>query len=939
MLLVAVGCSSYVQAESTECFKPGWPSDRSIIKPDPGLVRGTLNNGFRYVVMENDEPENRVAVYLYIQAGSINENDKQRGGAHYLEHMLFNGSTHFKPGELVTFFQEIGMTFGDDANAHTGYDRTVYQVDLPDGAEDNLRKGFLIVSDYARGALLLETEIERERGVILAEKRTRDSVRYRASEASRKFKYRGTLIPERPIIGVEETLEKMDRATLKEYYDNWYRPENMVLVVVGDIDTHAVLPVITEFFEPLKAEGSPPACYEFGSIDHPEIDAFYHYEKELGKTEVTIESIMEIDRVDDSVEARFEDLGRYVSMLIMQNRLEKYKEKNAEIFSDAGYFSDDMLQRVQTTMLYGVTEGKDWKTTLKQLDYQLRQAITFGFTEDELERVKKDLESYLESSVMTEDSRDSERLARLIIRHLSEDHVFLSPEQELALYTPMLERLTLESVNTEFRNAWKNGKRLISVVGNTGPEEGLSQKTILAEYKKVSAIEVAQIKESDTSVFPYLQIAPDAEASVRNTEMYSDIGIKKIEFANNVTVSFKKTDFDPNSLKISLDVGQGKFSEPSPGMELITGIVVNDSGTGTLTETELSEVLAGSSVNVSFSITEQSFRLNGSSLTKDVEVLFQLLYATIQDPGFRMSAYVQGQNKIKQMYDRLDNDIYGVVQSKVSRFLANGDPRVGLPPHESVEKVSLEDIRKWILPQFQNGSLEIAIVGDFDEGKIEKLVEKYFGTLPERNPIGPMASTLTFPHGRHLNAEVDSSVEKSIVIVAWPTADMWDIKRTRRLHVLAKIFSERLRLEVREKLGASYAPRVYSAPGILYRGYGKLMVEIVVAPGMEKEIRDVILTVAHSLSHEGISSVEVERVVGPLMNSLRDTVKSNDYWLNSVMIQAARYPQKFEWPKTMKEDYASISSMEIEALAKKYLTETAKATAEVVSVQPAAEGE
>ena len=245
-----------------------WPHEESDLKSDPMVVYGRFENGFRYALMENHEPKNRVNIRLVVQAGSMHEEDREEGLAHYLEHMLFNGSTHFKPGELVKYFQDLGMQFGHDANARTGFYETVYDIVLPDGKRESLDKGFLIAQDYAKGALLLDSEVEREKKVVLAKKRSRDSSSYRTYISEMKFKFPGAAISKRIPIGETAALEKMTSKKLKDFYDAWYRPENIILVVVGDFDQKTAVSLVRERFQKLSARAPPRPAPSFGDIKH-----------------------------------------------------------------------------------------------------------------------------------------------------------------------------------------------------------------------------------------------------------------------------------------------------------------------------------------------------------------------------------------------------------------------------------------------------------------------------------------------------------------------------------------------------------------------------------------------------------------------------------------------------------------------------------------------
>lgn len=915
----ALDCGGY--------FSSGWPSDRSDLQPDPALVRGELANGMRYAVMENHEPENRVALYLYIHAGSINEKEEQRGVAHFLEHMLFNGTTHFRPGELVKFFQDIGMSFGGDTNARTGYDETVFNILLPGGADDVLRKGFLVMSDYARGALLPADEVDRERGVILAEKRSRDSAAYRAFVAAGKFRYRGTLVAEREIIGDDTVLRQADSGLLRDYYDSWYRPENMLLVVVGDITGDKVVPLISEMFSPLSGKGEPPACPEIGKLDHSALEVFYHHEGELGKTEVSIESLWNVEPKNDSGKQAREELYRYASIMMLNNRLKKLQEKNGEVLSFAGYYSGDMLQRIRYSTITASTSAGKWSGALGLIESTLRQALVYGFLQDEIDRVKKDIMSGLESAVLTKKSRDSEHIGREIIRQFGDNRVFRSPEQELELYSGILAGMTPEMVNALFRADWSAENRLVLVHGDAVIAAGNPLNTISTAYREHAAREVAPFAEQGTATFPYLTPETVDGSVIAAHRKIVDIDAEQLVFTNNIAVTLKKTNFEPNTVRVVVDVGRGKLSEPAPGLAMLGRKVINDSGTATLPRSALADVLAGTTLNVNFAVSEESLRWTGEAVASESELLLQLLYSLLQDPAVREQAWVSAGNELKQMYGSMEKDIEGAIHTKVDRFLAGGDQRAGLPPWEEVAGLKLEQLRDWLLPQIKHGSLEVAIVGDFKPEQMKELAVKYFGALGQREPIAPHSSTLTFPSGQSLVAEVNSSVQKSIVTVAWPTAGFWDIQRTRRLNVLAEILQDRLRLVIREKLGASYAPRVVSEPGRVYGDYGTLRVQVEVAPDRAQEILSEIRRIAEQLQHHTISADELGRVKRPIMTRLRDSVKSNNYWLYSVLANSTRHPQALEWPASLLSDYEAITAGEIEQLARLYLQDGKKATA------------
>ncbi len=915
-------------ADTSACISTGWPSSRSDLLPDPAVRSGVLKNGFRYVLQENREPKNRVAVYLNIQAGSLNETEEQRGYAHFLEHMLFNGSSHFKPGELVEYFQSIGMSFGGDTNAHTSFDETVYNIILPSGDRRQLEKGLLVMADYARGALLLESEIERERGVILSEKRARDSAEYRTYVAGSNYAMRGTRLPQRMPIGVDETLKKADHRLLKSFYDAWYRPENMILVVVGDFKMSEMEPLLSRYFETLAAGAPTPPCPDFGSLQHKGIEAFYHYEEELGRTDVSIEAVWDEKRQDDTLALEIAELKEYVASLILQHRLQRLQEKPDTPFTGAKYASGDILGSIGYGTISAQARPGQWQKTLGLLEHSLRQALTSGFKQEELDRVKKELVSQLESAVLTSATRNSKEIAAKIIRNLNTNRVLQSPKQEKELYGPALAAMSLDEVNRAFRAVWAHDSRLLSVTGNTDLAKKEAEEKIKEVYGAATRESIAASTDNAKVTFPYLKVPEHGEKAVAVIP-YKKIGVERLVFANGVTVNLKKTNFQQNEVLVEVHVGNGKLSAPRPGLALLASGVVNGSGSGSLQRSELDEVLAGSTVEAVFKVGESSAIWSGKAVKAETERLFGVLHTLIVDPGLREDVFVRVMRDTRQAYEGLERDVSGALQLQVQPFLAGNDTRFGLPPWAEVEKISLDQIRQWLLPELQNGALEISVVGDFDRDEVVRLAGRYFGSLSPRLEKNVAVAPVHFPQGKSLSTSVRSSIDKSVVVVAWPTADFWDIGRTRRLHMLAGVFDDRLRKVIREKLGATYSPEVYSSGSRVYEGYGVLMVQMTVEPGREQVIIDEVLKIAAELQKGGVSEEELKRAKAPMMTSLKDAVRSNAYWLGSVLTDSTRHSQQLLWPASIISDFNAVTTPELSALAALYLKKERVAIARV----------
>ncbi len=911
------------QSEAMVLPQPDWPHKKSDLPLDPDVVFGRLDNGFRYVLMRNQNPKNRVSMHLNIQAGSANEMDNQQGLAHFLEHMLFNGSEHFKPGELVKYFQSIGMQFGADANAHTGFFETVYDIFLPDGQEESFRKGLLVMQDYAKGALLLESETERERKVILAEKRQRDSASYRTFVSSLMFELPDARITRRLPIGKETVIQQATRADLKAYYDTWYRPETMILVAVGAFDIDMASALISDYFASFSSRSAEMPEIEFGDVQHKGVEVFHHHEAEAGSTTVTVEVLSKEPLRPDTLSLRKERIKKRLADQIVQNRLDARIGARKAPGTSASIGSGLFAKQIAYAMISAEGAPDEWKALLGFLEQQLRQALAFGFTASELERVKKDLISDLEQADSQKETRDSKTLAGHIIGALNSDHVILSPTDEKVLMVPFVASLTVDDMNRAFQKTWARNHRLIEVTGNADlSQEGIEPAAaILRSYLESVQKSILPWAENQDIRFPYLSEPVGMGRIVKKT-VHDDLGIVQVDYENGFRLNLKKTDYKDDEILATLSFGKGRFSEPPElaGLAELAIAVVNESGLGSLDRNDLEAALAGKQSQVVFGIDEAMFMLNGETIPEELPLLFQLLYAHIKDPGFREEAFNLVMSQFDNQYEEISHTLDGVMTLRGKRFLAGGDTRFGLPPHDAFKKLHLDEVRNWIEKALSSSDYELSVVGDFDIDTVIDLASRYFGTLPP--PEGTLHKRTggpVFPTGKRLRVEVDTKIPNGLVYVSYATDDIWDIHKTRRLNVLADVFSERMRVQIRGKLGEAYSPFAYNMASRIYDGFGVFNAIVEVIPARAQLVVDEIQKIAEDLSLSGISEDEIQRSLGPTLNSIKDMQQRNGYWLKTVLIGSKRNPEKIEWSRSIISDYAAITSEDLQTLSKRYL--------------------
>ncbi|MHC4883666.1 MAG: M16 family metallopeptidase [Planctomycetota bacterium] len=912
---------------------PPFVHEGSDLAPDGQAVFGKLKNGMRYVIYPNKEPKNRLFAYLRIDAGSLYETDAQQGVAHFLEHMAFNGSTNFAPGELVKYFQSIGMDFGGDVNAFTSIAQTAYSLDLPNTKPETLKKGFLLLADYARRLSLTQKEIDRERGIILAEMRDRDTVRWRMHKARLKFVYDNALLSQRMPIGVKSTLKAVNKPLFDDFYHTWYRPERMTLILVGDTSAEAILPLVEQGFGALSATAPSRPVPSPGEFDHDGVKAFHLYEGEAENVSVELFTSTRIDPIPDTVARQQYETARDIGESILNRRLDKLAKKEGAVFHGGGAYSYKYLDWTRHAGLRLAGTKENWEAMVGLAEQELRRALEHGFTQAELREAKARFLRRLDEAALKAPTRNSRRLAGTILDSLERKRVFMAPTDRKSLLTPFVKGLTHDSILSAFRRAWEADHRLVLVFGNA--DLGKDAETrILTAYRASSGKQVKAKVAEATKAFAYGK-RPKEPGKIEGRQFIKGLGIHRVDFANGLRLNLKKTDFKKGEVRIQLRFGQGLSAQPKgqPGLAQWADMTYVAGGLKQHSADELSRILADKALRRSFRTTQRHFVLGVSAVPKDLETGLQLLRATYLEPGFREEAFRVARKQLDDHYGRMEHSADGARRLKVERLLASGDERFGLPDRNEMMKRTRDQVKAWLTAQRNFGPLELSIVGDVEIEPVVKWVGAYFGGLPAVVKAEPVKQPVRFPAPGSHTFTVPTKIERGQLLFYWKTTDQFrDIHRTRRLGLVARVFDEYLREEVREKIGGAYSPYAGHWPSSAYEDYGYFIVLVNVDPKPEAvaKIREAVLDIAKRLHGEGTTEELFGRVKAPLASQLEKYRRTNGYWMN-VLAGSQRRPEQLEWSRSFIQDHADATLKEINAYAKQYL-DPAKAV--VVTILP-----
>lgn len=899
-----------------------WPQESSDIAPDAAATFGTLENGMRYIIYPNAEPPKRVSLRLHISAGSLMEANDQRGIAHFLEHMVFNGSKNYTAAELIPKMQRLGIQFGAHANAYTSFDETVYMLDLPDLSADTMNLGFTVMRDFGDGALLAADEIENERGVILSEKVSRDSVGFRLMEQQFATILPGSLITDRFPIGSEDVIKAAPRDRFVDLYTRFYTPDRMTFIVVGDIDPKEMQAKIEATFSSMTNPATAGKNPELGAIKQPEgIKASVFADKEVTSTDVSLTLIRPYVVKPDTAAVRAERMTLDIAHSIISRRFERLSKIEGSAIA-SGSASNSVLFNHAELGSIDITAADDrWQEVVPLLEQEFRRALDYGFTDAELAEAKSNLLNAYEQQVKQKATRKSDSIATVLARSINDDSVFSDPETDLALAKSALDGINVAACHESFKKFWlADGYHLI-LTTKEKPENADKELASLYQVSRGTPVEAPSARE----LVPFGYTNFGKPGTITSRKEVKDLGITQLVLSNKIRVNLKPTDFEKGKIRLLARIGSGKLSQPkdTPMLDGFATSVFEGGGLGKHSNDDLQQILAGKNVSTSLAIGEDAFTLGGSTTPADFTTQVQLMCASLTDPGYRNEGLWQFQKAIPMIYQQLKHTPAGP-QQEMEAWLHGGDSRFSVATEKQLAAYTIEDAKKWLTPELAKGYLELSIVGDFEVEKITPDLLATFGALPARADTPAAlaeARKVQFPNAPGVKTfNYDSKIPQGIASTIWKTDGLrGNQPEFRRLNILGEIYGDRLRVEIREKLGASYSPNAGADGSDAFDGFGYIVGQSVGKPGDLELLLKTMRDLADELSSKGATADELDRALKPTLGQLEKSLRDNGYWLGTVMSQSQADPKRLELARGRDADYRSITIKDINALAKKYL--------------------
>jgi zinc protease len=851
---------------------------------DPAVIEGRLPNGLSYYIRSHDEPRQRAELRLAVNAGSILEDDDQRGLAHFVEHMAFNGTASFAKQALVDYLESIGMRFGPDLNAYTSFDETVYMLTVPTDDPELLATGVKILSEWAARISFEDEEIDKERGVVIEEWRLGRGARARIFDKQAPVIFHDSRYAQRLPIGKKEIIESAPHDTLRRFYRDWYRPDLMAVVAVGDFDAAAVEDLIHSSFDGIAPATDPRPRVAFPVPDHDATLTTIVTDPEATSTMVQVlhklpkeELVTEPDYRRSLVENLYDAmLGR---------RLEERTREASPPFLRAFAGSGNLVREKGSYNLMAVVEEGGLERGLEALLTEAERVRRHGFTTSELEREKAAYLRSMDQAYRERDKVPSGDLADEYVRHFLEREAAPGIAAELELAQRYLPGVSLAEVNA-LAGQWLSASN--RVVAVSAPEKaGLEppqETTIAAVLARVESADIAPYQD-EVADQPLMAAVP-APAEIVSEATIDEIGVTDWRLANGVRVLLKPTDFKNDEVLVSAfsPGGTSLVDDRDYVAAMTAGAVILEGGVGPFDLTVLQKMLADKVVGVGPSISELEEGISGMASPEDLETMFQLVALYFTEPRASEQAFASVRKRYRGMIENRLARPETVFSDTVTRLVTQDHPRRRPWSLELLDEMNLEASARIYRDRFADASdFTFIFVGSFSLDEIRPLVQRYLGTLPATGRKETWRDVGVRAPDGVVESKVTRGIEpKSRVSITFPHDFEWSRSNRYQLQSMADVLRIRLREVIREDEGGSYGVSVRASAERIPRQTSSLTISFGCDPDRVDELKASVYEEIRHLQAVGPDQEHVTKVQQQDRREREVQLRENGFWLASL---------------------------------------------------------
>ncbi|MFO0857716.1 MAG: insulinase family protein [Phycisphaerales bacterium] len=897
---------------------------------DPRLNTGELPNGMKYIVVKHSNPPGRVNMYIHISSGSMNETDKQRGIAHFLEHMAFNGSENFPPGTVINFFQSMGLNFGQHQNAFTSFDQTTYILSMPDTKPETLDKGMSFFADVSGRLLLDAGEIDKERGIILEEKTSRSSAQQRISDQTFPKMFPGSRIGVRMPIGTEETIKGVQRQDFVDYVSKWYQPSNMTLIFVADAEPATIIEHIKKNFGTVGKKTPTPIDEPINVTPYTDDGAIIAQDNELTEADISMIRVSGARKPSTTVGDLRRDMVEQIASSAFGRRIADKLSAGGTSYTSAMAFGQNMFNAAFMSTCGASGEPGKWREMLTELGADVQQARLHGFTQRELDLVKKEIISGAETAVQRESTMPGGGLIRRINNDIASGEPTVGAQQMLDLTKGILPSITAEEVSATFASMFepKNVRFMLTLPSNVSAP---SEAELLTLGKQ--AFNVTPAKKAEEARATSLMSDLPKAGTFTNTSVHDATGIATGTLSNGVTVHHRFMDIQKDSVNVTISLAAGEIQETAKdrGIAQTASLAWGQRATSKLSSQDIRELMTGKKVNVRGGAGGDTMTLSISGSPADLETGFQLAHLLLTDPKIEQSVFDQAKVQIKQWIEGRKMDAEGVFQELMPIVMfGENEPRVRMLETANVDAMSIDAAQAWLNNAIKTSPIEVTVVGDISKDRAMELCAQYLGSLPPREAISDKTlanlRTIAKPTtNREIRREVKTDTDKALVLAGFYGADATNLVDSRTLQAAAQIIRSRCIQILREEKQLVYSAGVSSRPGREYPGFGVVAINSTTAPEKCDTLAAEAWKIFDEFAANGPTEEEMTTMKKQMANTMDEQFKQPGFWSQRTSEMAYR-AMKADDIMTMAPFYQELTAQQIKEVFNKYYKPEAKMT-------------
>lgn len=888
---------------------------------DTSIRKGTLKNGLKYFIKKNEKPEDRVELRLVVNAGSVLEDDDQRGLAHFTEHMAFNGSEHFEKNELVDYLQSVGVKFGAHLNAYTSFDETVYILPIPSDDEEIIDKGLTILQDWGGNLLFESEEIEKERGVVIEEWRLGQGAQMRMVQEYLPIIFKDSKYADRLPIGTKETLETFQPETIKRFYKDWYRPNLMAVIAVGDIDVDVMEAKIKKQFSVFKNPKNERKREEISVPDNVKPLVAVASDKEA--TNIIFNLMFKSDVVypETGNDYRKGLIQSLFSSMINQRLRDLLQEANPPYLYAATSIGPFITRSKSAFSCFAVPKPDDIEGGVRTLMNEIKRVQLHGFTASELKTEKLNLMEAYERAYNERDKTESAGLVDELVNHFLEKEPVPGIQYEYSFTKKHLDGITLEEVNAIIGAQINEENRVVYLTAPDNDDVKLpSTDDLLAWLKASDESKPEPVEEIELSD-QLIQNQP-VPGNVVEQSLIEELAVTSIKLSNGAQVFIKSTDYKNDEIQFMAQRSGGiSLAEDSHywSASFATNIV-GLSGVGNYSYTDLQKVLAGKSVGLQpyMSDLEEGFR--GSSSPKNLETMLQLTYLYFTEVRRDETAYQSLMQRNLAFLSNVMSDPNYYYQDQMAKILSQENMRGGgIPTVEDLQKVDLDQALGFYKERFSSpGDFTFWFVGNVQEETLIPMIEKYLGSIPSTKSEDWIDRGVRPPSGMVSKKILKGSEPKSMVNMVF-TGDMeYSREESYYLKCLSEILDIRLVEILREEKGGVY--------GVGASGYGskspyenfEFNISFPCGPDNVDDLVSAALETIREIQNQGVSEENLNKIKEAQRRDQELHWKTNGYWMNVLKTYHVN-GYDYKEVKWLNERIEELKADDIQQVAKKYL--------------------